>query len=87
MKGYFIRSISVLFLSLYFLLHFNNVAASPHPSNKKSYKGTISRIVSITTHKSKGQTIVSVLGDGKISEYIAKGEHDKLSYSKNKDSF
>ncbi|MDH3880973.1 MAG: tetratricopeptide repeat protein, partial [Desulfobacteraceae bacterium] len=72
MKGYFIRSISVLFLSLYFLLHFNNVAASPHPSNKKSYKGTISRIVSITTHKSKGQTIVSVLGDGKISEYIAK---------------
>ena len=72
MKGYFIRSISVLFLSLYFLLHFNNLATSPQPSTKKSYKGTISRIVSITTHKSKGQTIVSVLGDGKISEYIAK---------------
>ena len=53
-------------------MHLNNVAASPHPSTKKSHKGTISRIVSITTHKSKGQTIVSVLGDGKISEYIAK---------------
>ena len=48
------------------------MAASPHPSIKRSYKGTISRIVSITTHKSKGQTIVTVLGDGKISEYIAK---------------
>jgi len=72
MKGFLIRSISVLFLSLLFLLHLSNVAASPHPSNKKSYKGTISRIVSITTHKFKGQTIVTVLGDGKISEYIAK---------------
>ena len=72
MKGYLIRSISVLFLSLFFVLHLNNVAASPHPSTKKSYKGTISRIVSITTHKSKDQTIVTVLGDGKISEYIAK---------------
>ncbi|MCW9095584.1 MAG: AMIN domain-containing protein, partial [Ignavibacteriaceae bacterium] len=72
MKGYFIRSISVLLLSLFFVLNSNNIAASPHPSAKKSYKGTISRIVSITTHKSKGQTIVTVLGDGKISEYIAK---------------
>ena len=72
MKGYLIRSISVLFLSLFFVLHLNNVAASPHPSAKKSYKGTISRIVSITAHNSKGQTIVTVLGDGKISEYIAK---------------
>jgi len=72
MKGFLIRSISVLFLSLLFALHLSNVAASPHPSKKKSYKGTISRIVSITTHKSKGQTIVTVLGDGKISEYIAK---------------
>ena len=54
------------------MIYFNNVAASPHPSTKKSYKGTISRIVSITAHKSKGQTIVTVLGDGKISEYIAK---------------
>jgi len=72
MKGFLIRSISVLFLSLLFVLHLSNVVASPHPSTKKSYKGTISRIVSITTHKSKGQTIVTVLGDGKISEYIAK---------------
>ncbi len=72
MKGYLIRSISVLFLSLFYVLHLNNVAASPHPANEKSYKGAISRIVSITTHKSKGQTIVTVLGDGKISEYIAK---------------
>ena len=72
MKGFLIRSISVLFLSLLFVLHLSNVAASPHPSTKKSYRGTISRIVSITTHKSKGQTIVTVLGDGKISEYIAK---------------
>ena len=72
MKGFLIRSISVLFLSLLFVLHLSNVAASPHPSTKKSYKGTISRIVSITTHKFKGQTIVTVLGDGKISEYIAK---------------
>jgi TolA-binding protein len=48
------------------------MAASPHPSAKRSYKGTISRIVSITTHKSKGQTIATVLGDGKISEYITK---------------
>jgi len=72
MKGFLIRSISVLFLSLLFVLHLNNVAASPHPSTKKTYRGTISRIVSITTHKSKGQTIVTVLGDGKISEYIAK---------------
>ena len=72
MKDYFIRSISVLFLSLFWVLTFNNAAASPHPSNKKSYKGTISRIVSIQTHKSKGQTIVTVLGDGKISEYTAK---------------
>ena len=72
MKGYFIRFISVLFLSLFFVLNSNDMAASPHPSIKRSYKGTISRIVSITTHKSKGQTIVTVLGDGKISEYIAK---------------
>jgi len=72
MKGFLIRSISVLFLSLLFVLHFNSVAASPHPSIKNTYRGTISRIVSITTHKSKGQTIVTVLGDGKISEYIAK---------------
>ncbi len=48
------------------------MAASPHPSTKKSYKGTISRIVSITTHKSNGQTIVTVLGDGKLAEYMAK---------------
>ena len=54
------------------VLHLNNVVASPHPSSKHSYKGTISRIVSIKTHKSKDQTIVTVLGDGKISEYIAK---------------
>ena len=72
MKGYLIRSISVLFLSLFYVLHLNNVEASPHPATEKSYKGAISRIVSITTHKSKGQTIVTVLGDGKISEYIAK---------------
>jgi len=72
MKGYFRRSISVLFLSFFFVLHFNNVAASPYPSTKKSYKGAISRIVSITTHKSKGQTIVTVLGDGKISKYKVK---------------
>ena len=72
MKGFLIRSISVLFLSLLFVLHLSNVAASPHPSTKKSYKGTISRIASITTFKSKGQTVVTVLGDGKISEYIAK---------------
>jgi TolA-binding protein len=72
MRGYLIRSISVLFLSLFFVLHFNTVAAGLHPSTKKSYKGTISRIVSITTHKSKGQTIVTILGDGKITEYIAK---------------
>lgn len=72
MRGYFIRSISVLFLSLFFGLHLNNVAASPHPSTKKAYKGMISRIVSIKTHKSKGQTIATVLGDGKISEYIIK---------------
>lgn len=72
MKGYLIRSISVLCLSLFYVLHLNNVSASPHPANEKSYKGAISRIVSITTHKSKGQTIVTVLGDGKISEYIAK---------------
>jgi len=71
MKGNFIGSISVLFLSLYFVLYLNNVAASPHPSNEKSYKGTISRIVSITTHTSNGQTIVTVLGDGKISKYMA----------------
>lgn len=70
MKGNFIRSISALFLSLYFVLHFNNVAASPHPSTEKSYKGTISRIVSITIHKSNDQTIVTVLGDGKISKYM-----------------
>ena len=72
MRGYFIRSISVLFLSLFFGLHLNNVAASPHPSTKKAYKGMISRIVSITPHKSTGQTIATVLGDGKISEYITK---------------
>lgn len=72
MKGNFIRSISALFLSLYFVLHLNNVAASPHPSTEKSYKGTISRIVSITTHKSNGQTIVTVLGDGKISKYMTR---------------
>ena len=72
MKGYLIRSISVLFLSLFIVLHLNNVAASPQPSAIKPYKGTISRIVSITTHKSKGETIVTVLGDGKIPEYIAK---------------
>ena len=72
MKGFLIRSISVSFLSLLFVLHLNNVAASPHPSTEKTYRGMISRIVSITTHKSKGQTIVTVLGDGKISEYIAK---------------
>jgi TolA-binding protein len=53
-------------------MYFDNVAASPHPNTEKSYKGTISRIVSITTHKSQGQTIVTVLGDGKVSEYIAK---------------
>ncbi|MBW2407590.1 MAG: AMIN domain-containing protein, partial [Deltaproteobacteria bacterium] len=72
MKGYLIRSISVLFVSLFFVFHLNKVAASPHPSAKKSYKGTISRIVSITTKKIKGQTIVTVLGDGKISQYDAK---------------
>jgi len=71
MKGNLIRSIYVLFLSLYFLLHLNNVAASPRPSTEKSYKGTISRIVSITTHKSNGQTIVTVLGDGKIYKYMS----------------
>ena len=54
------------------MVYLNNVAASPHPDTEKSYKGTISRIVSITTHKSEGQTVVTVLGDGKISEYIAK---------------
>ncbi len=70
MKDNLIRSISVLFLSLYFLLHLNNVAASPRPSTEKSYIGTISRIVSITTRKSNGQTIVTVLGDGKISKYM-----------------
>jgi len=53
-------------------MYFGNVAASPHPNTEKSYKGTISRIVSITTHKSEGQTIVTVLGDGKVPEYIAK---------------
>jgi len=72
MRGYLIRSISVLFLSLFSLVFFNNVAASPHPDTERSYKGTISRIVSITTHKSEGQTIVTVLGDGKVFEYIAK---------------
>ncbi|MBW2491680.1 MAG: tetratricopeptide repeat protein [Deltaproteobacteria bacterium] len=72
MKGYLIRSISVLFVSLFFVFHLNKVAASPHPSAKKSYKGTISRIVSITTKKIKGQTIVTVLGDGKISQYDVK---------------
>ena len=50
-------------------MYFDNVAASPHPDTKKAYKGTISRIVSITTHKSEGQTTVTVVGDGKVSEY------------------
>jgi TolA-binding protein len=72
MKGLLIRSISVSFLSLIFVLHLSDVAANTHPSTKKSFRGTISRIVSITTHKSKGQTTVTVLGDGKISEYVAK---------------
>ena len=53
-------------------MYFDNVAASPHPDTKKAYKGTISRIVSITTHKSEGQTTVTVVGDGKVSEYTAK---------------
>ncbi len=53
-------------------MYFDNVVASPHPDTEKSYKGTISRIVSITTHKSEGRTIVTVLGDGKVSEYTAK---------------
>ena len=72
MKDFLIRSISVFFLSLLSVFYLNSVEASPHPATEKSYKGTISRIVSITTHKSKGQTIVTVLGDGKVSAYKAK---------------
>ncbi len=35
---------------------------------KKTYKGAISRIVSIKTHQSNDQTFVTITGDGNISE-------------------
>jgi TolA-binding protein len=72
MKGNFTRSILVLLLSLFLICHSKKIGASPHPLAKKTYKGTISRIVSIETHQSNDQTIVTIVGDGNISKYIAK---------------
>ncbi|MEJ2657235.1 MAG: AMIN domain-containing protein, partial [Desulfobacterales bacterium] len=39
---------------------------------QKTYKGGISRVVSITTHQTNDQTSVTIVGDGNISEYISK---------------
>jgi len=59
-----------LVFSLYLMLYPSNVGTSPHPNSKKTDIGTISRIVSIFTHKSERQTAVNILGDGKITEYL-----------------
>jgi TolA-binding protein len=69
MKGNFTRSIPLLLLSLFFICHSSNIGASPNPLAKTTYKGAISRIVSIKTHQSKGQAFVTIVGDGRISKY------------------
>ena len=72
MKFNFIRSVLLLWLSLFFIFHSSNIGASPHPLAKTKYKGAISRIVSIKTNQSKGQAIVTIIGDGKISKCFTK---------------
>jgi TolA-binding protein len=72
MKGNFTRSIPVLLLFLFLICNSSKIGASPHPLAKKTYKGAISRIVSIKTNQSNDQTIVTVVGDGNISEYVTK---------------
>jgi TolA-binding protein len=70
MKGNFTRSIPALLLSLLLICHSSKIGASPNPLAKKTYKGAISRIVSVKTHQSNDQTIVTIAGDGSISECI-----------------
>ena len=72
MKGNITRSISALLLFFFIVCHSSKIAASPHPVVKKTYKGAISRIVSIKTHQSNDQTTVAIVGDGNISEYVTK---------------
>jgi TolA-binding protein len=80
MKSNFTRSILVLLPSLFIICNSNKIGASPHSLAKKTYKGAISRIVSITTHQSNDQTTITVVGDGNISEYITKTlkEHPRI---------
>jgi TolA-binding protein len=72
MKGNLTRSILVLLLSLFLICHSSKVGASPTPLAKKTYKGVISRIVSIKTHQSNDQTTVTIVGDSNVSEYMVK---------------
>ena len=71
MKCCFIRYLSAVILSLFFLLKPVDMNASGYPSNSVSSKGLVSRIISITMHESKSGTTLDVLGDGRISEYIS----------------
>ena len=72
MKGNFTRSILVLLVSLFLICQSDRVGASPTPSAKTTYRGKISRIVSIKTHRSQNQTTVAIMGDGKVSGYTIK---------------
>jgi len=71
MRCCFTRYIYALVLSLFFLLRPVDMNGGVQPSNPVSNKRVVSRIISITMQESKSGTILNVLGDGRISEYIA----------------
>lgn len=72
MRVYLFRFISGIILSHFSEVYLSNVATSQHPVTEKSYSGTISRIVSLTTNKSKDRTVSTFWGDNKVPEYIVK---------------
>ena len=71
MRCCFTRDIYVLILSFFFLLRPVEMSAGVQPSNPLSNQAVISRIISITMHESKSGTTINILGDGRISEYVA----------------
>lgn len=70
MQRFDTRSIPALFVLLFFMACPHHLDASPGPSVPMPYKKHISRIISITTQQSETQTMVNVLGDGKVGEYV-----------------
>jgi len=72
MKFYLYRFAPTLLLLIKLLVFPNDMVASPGPFVSTSNKGVISRIDSIATHESLFGTIVNILGNAKINNYVTK---------------